>query len=51
MKEMSDKFNAMGQEVYVAADKIKAPHTTALDTEAAHHAKNVALAKESNRAL
>ena len=31
MKEMSDKFNAMGQQVYVDADKVKAPHTTALD--------------------
>src|SRR5712672_776399 len=39
MQEMSDKFNAMGQQVYVDADKVqgdsKAPHTTALDTEAA----------------
>ena len=51
MKEMSDKFNAMGQQVYVDADKVKAPHTTALDTEAAHHAKNTVLAKESNKAL
>jgi phosphomethylpyrimidine synthase len=55
MKEMSDKFNAMGQEVYVDAAKVRgtkgAPHTTALDSEAAHHAKNVGLAKESNKAL
>jgi phosphomethylpyrimidine synthase len=51
MKEMSDKFNAMGQQVYVDADKVKAPHTTALDTEAAHAAKNAALVKESNKAL
>ena len=51
MKEMSDKFNAMGQQVYVDADKVKAPHTTALDTEAAHAAKNAALVKESNGAL
>ena len=36
MAEMSDKFNAMGQQVYVDADKVKAPHTTAIDTEAAH---------------
>jgi hypothetical protein len=49
MNEMSDKFNAMGWQVYVDADKIKAPHTTALDTEAAHHAKSAALVKESNK--
>jgi phosphomethylpyrimidine synthase len=51
MKEMSDKFNAMGQQVYVDADKVKAPHTTALESEAQHAAKNAALVKESNRAL
>ena len=51
MKEMSDKFNAMGQQVYVDADKVKAPHTTALDSEAAHAAKNAAWVKESNKAL
>ena len=51
MKEMSEKFNAMGQQVYVEADKVKAPHTTALDTEAAHAAKNATLVKESNKAL
>jgi len=51
MKEMSDKFNAMGQQVYVDADKVKAPHTTALDTEAAHAAKNARLVNESNKAL
>ena len=52
MKEMSDKFNAMGSQVYVDADKAtKAPHTTAIDTEAAHAAKNAGLVKESNRAL
>jgi phosphomethylpyrimidine synthase len=51
MSEMSDKFNAMGQQVYVDADKVKAPHTTAIDTEAAHAAKNAALVKESNKAL
>jgi phosphomethylpyrimidine synthase len=51
MKEMSDKFNAMGQQVYVDADKVKAPHTTALDSEAAHAAKNAELVKESNSAL
>ena len=51
MQEMSDKFNAMGQQVYIDADKVKAPHTTALDTEAAHAAKNAALVKESNKAL
>jgi phosphomethylpyrimidine synthase len=48
---MSDKFNAMGQQVYVDADKVKAPHTTALDTEAAHAAKLAAQVKESNKAL
>jgi phosphomethylpyrimidine synthase len=40
MKEMSDKFNAMGEQVYVDADKVqgdrKAPHTTALDSEVAY---------------
>jgi phosphomethylpyrimidine synthase len=51
MKEMSDKFNAMGQQVYVDADKVKAPHTTALDSGAEHHAKNAKLVKESNKAL
>jgi len=51
MKEMSDKFNAMGGEVYVDAGKVKAPHTTALQSEADHAAKNAALVKESNRAL
>ena len=51
MKEMSDKFNAMGQQVYVDADKVKAPKTTALDSEAAHAAKNAELVKESNRAF
>ena len=54
MKEMSDKFNAMGQQVYVeagVAGAAKAPHTTALDTEAAHAAKNAALVRESNKAL
>ncbi len=51
MKEMSDKFNAMGQQVYVDAEKVKAPHTTALQSEAEHHAKNAGLVKESNRAL
>jgi phosphomethylpyrimidine synthase len=51
MAEMSDKFNAMGQQVYVDADKVKAPHTTALDTEAAHAAKLAAQVKESNKAL
>ena len=55
MKEMSDKFNAMGQQVYIDADKVHygktAPHTTALDSEAAHAAKNATLVKESNKAL
>jgi phosphomethylpyrimidine synthase len=52
MAEMSDKFNAMGQQVYVDVDKAaKAPHTTALDSEAAHAAKNAALVKESNKAF
>jgi phosphomethylpyrimidine synthase len=51
MAEMSNKFNAMGQQVYIDADKVKAPHTTALDTEAAHAAKLAALVKESNKAL
>jgi phosphomethylpyrimidine synthase len=55
MKEMSDKFNAMGGQVYVDANKVqegkKAPHTTALDSEAQHAAKNAKLVKESNKAL
>ena len=55
MKEMSDKFNAMGQQVYVDADKVQdgteVPKTTALDSEAAHAAKNATLVKESNSAL
>jgi phosphomethylpyrimidine synthase len=51
MSQMSDKFNEMGQQVYVDADKVKAPHTTAIDTEAAHAAKNAALVKESNKAF
>ena len=45
----------MGQRAYVDAEKVqegkKAPHTTALDTEAQHSAKNAALVKESNKAL
>jgi len=55
MAEMSDKFNAMGQQVYVAADKVasggKPPHTTALESEAEHQARNAALVKESNKTL
>jgi phosphomethylpyrimidine synthase len=51
MKEMSDKFNAMGGQVYIDAEKVKPAHTTALDSEATHTAKNAALVKESNRAL
>jgi phosphomethylpyrimidine synthase len=51
MAAMSDKFNAMGQQVYIDADKVKAPHTTALQSEAEHHAKNAGLVKESNKAF
>jgi phosphomethylpyrimidine synthase len=51
MKEMSDKFNAMGQQVYVDADQVTAPRATALDNEATHAAKNAKLVKESNSAL
>jgi phosphomethylpyrimidine synthase len=51
MAEMSDKFNAMGQQVYVDADKVKAPHTTALESEAEHTARNAGLVKESNKAF
>jgi phosphomethylpyrimidine synthase len=51
MKEMSDKFNAMGQQVYIDADRVTAPHAAALDSEAAHAAKNAELVKESNKAL
>jgi hypothetical protein len=49
---MSEKFRQMGEQVYVDADKVaKAPHNTALESEAAHAAKNAALVKESNKAL
>ena len=41
----------LGQQVYVDADKVKAPHTTALDSEGAHAAKNAGLVKESNKAI
>jgi phosphomethylpyrimidine synthase len=52
MDEMSEKFRQMGEQVYVDAGKVaKASHTTALDSEAAHAAKNAALVKESNKAL
>lgn len=55
MKEMSDKFNAMGQQVYIDADKVQegktAPHTTAIDSETTHAARNARLVKESNKAL
>jgi len=51
MREMSEKFNALGAQVYIDADKVKAPHTTALDSEAAHAAKNAGLVKESNKAF
>lgn len=51
MAEMSEKFNAMGQQVYIDADKVKTVHTTALDSEAAHAARNAKLVKESNKAL
>jgi phosphomethylpyrimidine synthase len=51
MAEMSAKFNAMGQQVYVDADKVGAPKATASQSEAEHHAKNAGLVKESNRAL
>lgn len=54
MKEMSDKFNALGAQVYVDADKAaqgdpKAPHTTALDTEAADAAKNAGWSRRAIR--
>jgi len=51
MAEMSDKFNAMGQQVYIDADKVQAPKATASSSEAEHQAKNAGLVKESNRAL
>jgi phosphomethylpyrimidine synthase len=55
MAEMSEKFKQMGGQVYIDADKVqegkKAPPTTALDSEAAHQAKNAKLVKESNSAL
>jgi phosphomethylpyrimidine synthase len=51
MKEMSDKFNAMGQQVYVDAAKAGTPKATASQSEAEHAARNAGLVKESNRAL
>src|SRR6186713_1158532 len=51
MAEMSEKFHALGDQVYIDADKVKAPHTTALDTEAAHAVKLASRVKESNKAL
>jgi phosphomethylpyrimidine synthase len=51
MAEMSAKFNAMGQQVYVDAEKVQAPKTRASSSEAEHHAKNAGLVKESNKAL
>jgi phosphomethylpyrimidine synthase len=51
MKEMSEKFNAMGNQVYVDAAKVGTARTTATESEAAHAARNAALVKESNRAL
>ena len=52
MEEMSEKFNAMGGQVYVDAEKVKAPHTTALRHRSGRtRAKNAKLVKESNRAL
>lgn len=41
----------LGQQVYSGADKAKAPHTTALDGESEHQARNSAPMKESNGAL
>ena len=51
MKEMSEKFNAMGGQVYIDAEKVKATHSTVLDSEAVHAARNAKLVKESNRVL
>jgi phosphomethylpyrimidine synthase len=51
MREMSAKFNAMGQQVYVDAAKAGAPKTTAVESEARHAAKNATLVRESNKAL
>src|SRR5690348_15651870 len=55
MKEMSDKFNAMGQQVYVDAEKVQGsqnvPKTMAVESEAERAARNAGLVKESNRAL
>ncbi len=51
MAEMSAKFNAMGQQVYIDADKVTAPKATTSSSEAEHAAKNAGLVKESNRAL
>jgi phosphomethylpyrimidine synthase len=51
MKEMSDKFNAMGGQVYIDADKVKVSRTAALDSEAEHASRNARLVKESNKTL
>jgi len=51
MKEMSEKFNALGQQVYVDASQVPAPRPAALESEAGHAARNAELAKASNKAL
>jgi phosphomethylpyrimidine synthase len=51
MKQMSEKFNALGQQVYVDAGQIPTPRPAALETESGHAARNAALVKESNKAL
>jgi len=51
MAEMSDKFNAMGQQVYIDADKVETPKATGSSSEAEHQAKNAGLVKESNNSL
>jgi hypothetical protein len=54
--EASSTFtpSVSGQQVCVeagVAGAAKAPHTTALETETQHTAKNAALVKESNKAF
>jgi hypothetical protein len=48
---MSDEFKPMGEHVTIDAGKVKAPQTTAPDSEAAHGERNARLVKESNRTL
>jgi len=50
MAEMSEKFKALGEDLYIDA-AVARRHTTATDTAEAHAAKVDVAVKESNRAL